>query len=317
MVSASMLSTTLSPSERTQLERAEHLIQQGIKTFITIGQHLIEIRENKLYREDYQTFDDYMLQRWGIKRTTGYDYMAGYQLASNLEQASAPVDTTAIKPSFTRLLSKFPAETQVQLYTRAEALARAEDTAVTSRHINQAITDHENNIIRQQVIAYQYSPVIVWMDNQEITPAKALDICDTLTTLKPAVRGQMLYHQVKDTALMRLMNDKRHTETYKETVASGTLSVWYDDTKCFHELPLTQCTRKHFADALNFAHMEHLHQAAEANNARQGIQQISILVHLGDGSETIKSLINAGASTTDLQNLHHALSQFLSKEGTS
>ena len=47
----------LSPAEVQTLAHYEQIIDQGIKTFVQVGQALLTIREERLYRETYTTFE--------------------------------------------------------------------------------------------------------------------------------------------------------------------------------------------------------------------------------------------------------------------
>lgn len=59
----------------TRLDELEAVIQRGFETFVEVGNALAEIRDNKLYRKWYGTFDEYCRERWGFKK--GY---ANYQI---------------------------------------------------------------------------------------------------------------------------------------------------------------------------------------------------------------------------------------------
>ena len=45
----------LSPAEVQTLEHYERIIDQGIKTFVEVGHALLVIRDQRLYRERYET----------------------------------------------------------------------------------------------------------------------------------------------------------------------------------------------------------------------------------------------------------------------
>ena len=59
-------SEALSPAEVQTLEHYEHIIAQGIKTFVEVGQALLAIRDQRLYRQSLPTFEDYLRQRWDL-----------------------------------------------------------------------------------------------------------------------------------------------------------------------------------------------------------------------------------------------------------
>ena len=226
MVTAINIPETLSPTERTQLASAEETIKSGLKAFLTVGEQLYIIQQNKLYREGYKTFEDYMWQRWGIKKSAGYERIASFQFAENLKDSTPAEDViTTLKKSFIKILQRFPADLQVKLYNAALVLARTEDTDITSRHIKQAIQDHQAELDKQAVYASKYSPIIQQMNTGDLSPSKARLICETLSSLQPRVRGDMLRHQVTDTELMRLMDRKSKTNTYAEAITTDTYTV--------------------------------------------------------------------------------------------
>lgn len=50
----------------TRLQELEEVIGRGLKTFVAVGDALIEIRDSRLYRETFETFEDYCRERWGF-----------------------------------------------------------------------------------------------------------------------------------------------------------------------------------------------------------------------------------------------------------
>ena len=219
---------SLSPTERDQLTQAEEQIQSGLNTFITIGQQLVLIRENKLYRENYNTFEDYMLGRWNIKKSTGYDYINGYKFASQLQE-STTVDINDLKPSFTRLLQKYDPQTQVNLYTRATVIAQNEETDITSKHINLAITEHETSFTRllqkydpqTQVNLYTRATVIAQNEETDIT-SKHINLAIT------EHETERTRHKVYETKCSPLINAMNENELKPERA----LKIWQTLQEC-------------------------------------------------------------------------------------
>jgi len=50
------------------LPELERVIERGQQTFIEVGRALLEIRDRRLYRETYATFEAYCRERWGWNR---------------------------------------------------------------------------------------------------------------------------------------------------------------------------------------------------------------------------------------------------------
>jgi hypothetical protein len=60
----------LTISEQNEFERCEIVIKQGLETFIEVGTALMTIRNKRLYRAEFETFEEYCRDRWGMERTT-------------------------------------------------------------------------------------------------------------------------------------------------------------------------------------------------------------------------------------------------------
>jgi predicted lipoprotein len=60
----------------------EKVIQEGQLAYVEVGKALQEIQKGKLYKKNYNTFEEYCEKRWGFERQTVYDYIK----ASDVEQ---------------------------------------------------------------------------------------------------------------------------------------------------------------------------------------------------------------------------------------
>ncbi len=49
---------------QTRLQTSEQIIESGLKTFVEVGNALMSIRDDRLYREQYPTFEAYCRERW-------------------------------------------------------------------------------------------------------------------------------------------------------------------------------------------------------------------------------------------------------------
>jgi hypothetical protein len=61
--------TSLTDEEHDNLEQLETQIADNVKSAFTLAAALAEIREKKLYRENYKTFEEYCKQRWDYSRS--------------------------------------------------------------------------------------------------------------------------------------------------------------------------------------------------------------------------------------------------------
>lgn len=60
------MSALLTVDEATALAEHEQVIERGIQTFTEVGNALLKIRDGRLYRADFGTFEDYCRERWSF-----------------------------------------------------------------------------------------------------------------------------------------------------------------------------------------------------------------------------------------------------------
>ena len=75
----------LTTNERMELETLEGIIAEGMGSFIAVGNALLTIRDQKLYREKFKSFNAYCTQRWLMQRRHADRLICGSQVAVNLE----------------------------------------------------------------------------------------------------------------------------------------------------------------------------------------------------------------------------------------
>lgn len=77
----------LNLAEQAALARAEQTIRRGLKTFIEVGEALLEIRDGRLYRATHATFEAYCAERWGLSRRHGNRLIEAFKVARILGPA--------------------------------------------------------------------------------------------------------------------------------------------------------------------------------------------------------------------------------------
>jgi hypothetical protein len=88
----------LSEVESIELSQAEQTIEIGLRAFWEAGKALLTIRDKKLYRADYETFENYCESRWRMDRTHAYRLIAASKVLKNL----SPVGDNSPLPSSER-----------------------------------------------------------------------------------------------------------------------------------------------------------------------------------------------------------------------
>lgn len=84
----------LNIDERNELERCEVVIKQGLETFIEVGQALMTIRDKRLYRIEFTTFEDYCRDKWAISRRSAYQYIEASNAIENVRHGAQILPTT-------------------------------------------------------------------------------------------------------------------------------------------------------------------------------------------------------------------------------
>jgi hypothetical protein len=102
----------LDTPEKARLQELEAIVAQGLQTFYEVGQALIEIRDRKLYRETYKTFEAYCQEKWSLTRRRAYQFMDASEVIQNLCTIVHKIPT---KESQVRPLTKLPPAQQLEI----------------------------------------------------------------------------------------------------------------------------------------------------------------------------------------------------------
>jgi len=75
---------------------------------VEVGQVLMEIRDDRLYKETHSSFKDYCKDRWGLAGSTAYYYINSYKVMENVHNCGQlPANESQARP-----LAKLPPEEQ-------------------------------------------------------------------------------------------------------------------------------------------------------------------------------------------------------------
>jgi hypothetical protein len=131
---------------RTELERCEAIIKRNLNTFIEVGTALLEIRDNRLYRDTHKTFEAYCRERWGWNRDYANKQIRAAEVAGNLDtlvSKSAPTTERQLRP-----LARLEPEAQRHVWSMAvqESNGRAPTAAAVEQAKNQYRTETTKEI---------------------------------------------------------------------------------------------------------------------------------------------------------------------------
>jgi hypothetical protein len=78
--------TKLTSADKKAFAKHEETIRSGLTSFIEVGHALAEIRDSRLYREDFETFEDYCASRWDLVRRAAYNRIAAAEVVDEIRR---------------------------------------------------------------------------------------------------------------------------------------------------------------------------------------------------------------------------------------
>lgn len=120
-------SLKLSVDDGLRFHTLEKVIDRGKKSFVEVGEALEEIRDKKLYRQNYGTFEEYCLKKWGWSANYGRRVIEAAEVAK-----SVPIGTIKNEGA-ARALAKVPKEQRAQVVEKAQSAG-----PVTAKAIREA-----------------------------------------------------------------------------------------------------------------------------------------------------------------------------------
>jgi hypothetical protein len=127
--------TPLSSGERRRRDECETIMCKGWDAFLEVGQALLTIRNQRLYREQYATFDDYCRQRWEYSKTHANRLIDAAVVAAIL----TPIGVKVNSESQLRSLSALSPKEIPDAWKRAEELAGG--AQITAKIVRRAVED--------------------------------------------------------------------------------------------------------------------------------------------------------------------------------
>lgn len=137
------------PLTAKEQKRYEQLKQQvrdqfakGFAATVQIGHALIEIRDSKLYRDEYAAWEDYLIVEYGgLKQNYASRLMKTAKLDKCLEAAEVPTNLRPKTESQARELLCVPGDKLREVVTNAHALAG--ESGITAEHFRQAAAEYK------------------------------------------------------------------------------------------------------------------------------------------------------------------------------
>ena len=126
------MSADLTVSEAERLDACEQVIERGLATFVDVGTALLEVRDSRLYRVAYPTFEAYCAERWNMVASRARQLISAANTVGNLLAVTNGNSLPANERTARELSGLAPDE---QRAVWAEAVATAPGGKVTAAHV--------------------------------------------------------------------------------------------------------------------------------------------------------------------------------------
>ena len=140
---------SLTVQEETRKAQLEATIERGMQTFVEVGLALMEIRDGRLYRAEFGTFEEYCNQRWGWTRMRASQLIAAASVVQNVNNClQNPATESQARP-----LAALPPAQQREAWERVlETAPNGKITAAIVTQAAQAIRQERTDQRRQERI---------------------------------------------------------------------------------------------------------------------------------------------------------------------
>jgi hypothetical protein len=193
----------LNIEESHELERCEVVIKQGLQTFIEVGQALMTIREKRLYRISFKTFEDYCVGRWAFGRNYVNKLIEASEVISNLGTIVPILPKTE---SQVRPLTSLEPEIQKEVWK--EVVKQSEETKqpITAAKVQSVVNDWKP--VNQEIKEIKNEPMFAISTPEELLK-KAKEVAKERAEVKRQIIDQKGSTQViplEDLELIKRMN---------------------------------------------------------------------------------------------------------------
>ncbi|WP_157116612.1 hypothetical protein [Nocardia vaccinii] len=137
----------LSDGEQTQLSACESSIGTLRMAFWAAGRALQIVRDGRLYRDSYASFDDYVEQRWDMQRSYAHKLIRAWPLAAKLHPLAPGINEGQI-----RELLPVAAEHGEDAAVTVYATLAAGDVKITAGKLREAVAVLPGEFDRDRVV---------------------------------------------------------------------------------------------------------------------------------------------------------------------
>lgn len=126
----------LSVDTEKRFNQLERIIEKGMNHFVEVGTALTIIRDEKLYKLLFSTFEEYSKERWGFERRYAYRLIDAAKVNQNVSNWT---QTPPTHESQTRPIAHLESDQQKQAWKKA--VDTAPNGKVTAKHVEAVVNE--------------------------------------------------------------------------------------------------------------------------------------------------------------------------------
>ena len=174
----------LSKDEQNELKQCEQVIAEGLQTFINVGRALLKIKEDKLYRSEFSSFEKYCKVRFGYTGNYCRRLIQASIIVQSLPQ-SVPTGTLSersIRPATVLKNDSEKAKAIGAAITEAEAENRAVTSKDVQKQVDKFLSDKIEDADFEDVVETKAKPVCLTNQYDRLYSAKKYidEVCEEL-----------------------------------------------------------------------------------------------------------------------------------------
>tara|TARA_Y100000310_G_C20587358_1_gene766170 strand:- start:414 stop:1364 length:951 start_codon:yes stop_codon:yes gene_type:complete len=165
----------LAVQERARFAALEEVVEKNLTGFIAIGDALREIKESGLFRDRFETWEEYLSGRWG-HAFSSRQQAARLMAASSVVENVQPTDEqrAQLKETHVRHLAKLEPEAQREAFDKA--LDASTDGKLTEKLVKGVVLEHSELVPESVRMKPKRGPV-EWYTPEDIVD-RAADVMD-------------------------------------------------------------------------------------------------------------------------------------------
>ena len=221
----------LNIDESHELERCEVVIKQGLNTFIEVGEALFLIRDKRLYRREFKTFEDYCQQKWSMPRQHVNRMISGYKIVNHLEPMGSilPESERQVRP-----LVGLEKDVQIAVWNDVVHESIIDNKKITAKMVEHKAEEYKE--INQIISGIEKYPMFAISTPEELLK-KAKEVAKERAEVKRQIIDQKGSTEVITIADLELINSMKKGETVVLNMNTNFHAMkWAKDNNRFQQI---------------------------------------------------------------------------------